>query len=201
MNRNTLLGFVVGLLAGVLAGYIFWGTYHTPSAEPLPPMAAAPVGAPPAIAGAEAMSRIPMAEQLVRQDPKNVRAWVQLGNDYFDTQQFQKSVDAYQKALELDPRNPDVLTDQGVMYRALGQFPKAIENFKKAQQVDPRHLQSLWNLGVVYAYDLHQPKPAREAWNKILAIDPSGQQAAQARQALADLDRTPGPAGPSPGRP
>ncbi|HUL58556.1 MAG TPA: tetratricopeptide repeat protein [Anaeromyxobacteraceae bacterium] len=199
MNRNTLLGFVVGLLAGVLAGYIFWGTNHVPAPDAVSPMASAPVGAPPAMAGVEAMSRIPMAEQAVRQDPKNVRAWVQLGNDYFDTQQFQKSVDAYQKALDLDPRNPDVLTDQGVMYRALGQFPKAVENFKKAQQVDPKHQQSLWNLGVVYAHDLHQPKLAREAWTRMLALEPSGPQSAQVREALADLDKAPG-AAPAPAK-
>ena len=196
MNRNTLLGFVIGLLAGVLVGYVFWGQYHAPVAvAPTVPMSA-PVGPPPTMPGAEAMARIPMEEQAVRQDPRSFRAWVQLGNDYFDTQQFQKSVDAYQKALEIEPRSPDVLTDQGVMYRALGQFDKAIENFRKAQAIDPRHGQSLWNMGIVYDHDLHQADKARAAWEKLLEIDPTGPQSGQVRQALADLQKSP-PAAPA----
>ena len=73
------------------------------------------------------------------------------------------------------------------MYRALGQFDKAVENFRKANEANPRHLQSLFNLGVVYAYDLKQPKKAIEAWEKLVATDPSSAQAIQARTQLEQL--------------
>ena len=75
------------------------------------------------------------------------------------------------------------------MYRALGQFDKAVENFRKASEANPRHLQSLFNLGVVYAYDLKQPKKAIEAWEKVVAADPSSAQAIQAHTAPAGEDR------------
>ncbi len=191
MNKNLMVGFVVGLLAGVLVGFLVWGS-STPSMPAMSPAAGGPVGpAPQMPSGAEALQRIPLEEQAVRQDPKNAQAWVHLGNDYFDTRQPQKAIDAYAKALELQPGNADVLTDQGVMYRELRQFDKAIANFKQAQKVDPRHVQSLWNMGVVYSKDLNERQKAIDAWQRAIEIDPMSPQAAQFRQAVDELKRLP----------
>ena len=196
MNRHLLIGAAAGLAVGLLVGYQVGRAgrvLRTPDpvvAAALP--AAAPQGAPavpPAAAGApiDAAGQIATTLGVVEKDPKNVRAWVTLGNLYFDTHQHQKSVDAYARALELQPDDPDVLTDQGVMYRALGAFDKAVANFEKANQLAPQHLQSLFNLGVVCAFDLKDRARAEAAWNKILQIAPTSGHAAQARQALAEL--------------
>ena len=147
--------------------------------------------------GAGAEQRIAIARQLVAQNPKDVQAWISLGNDYFDTKQQQAAIDAYGKALELDPKNPDVLTDQGVMYRDLGQYDKALANFQKANQIAPSHMQSLMNIGVVYAYDLKDTKRAEETWLKVIANDKSGRFAAQAGNAIAELRQR----GAAPGMP
>ncbi len=135
----------------------------------------------------DAAEQIAAATQVVQRDPKNLQAWIGLGNLYFDTHQPQKSIDAYAHALELNPNDPNVLTDQGVMYRAIGAFDKAVANFQKANQLDPKHLQSLYNLGVVYAFDLKNGAKAEEAWNKIIQLAPTSENASQARQALAQL--------------
>ena len=163
----------------------------------MPPQAMPPGGMAGAPAGAE--QRIAIAKQLVAQNPKDVQAWISLGNDYFDTKQHQAAIDAYANALALDPKNPDVLTDQGVMYRDIGQYDKAIANFLKANQVAPTHMQSLFNAGVVYAYDLKDSKRAEETWLKVIANDKSGRFAAQAGQAIAELrQRAGGPGMPAP---
>ncbi|HET8732377.1 MAG TPA: tetratricopeptide repeat protein [Anaeromyxobacteraceae bacterium] len=142
--------------------------------------------------------QIALTRQMVEKDPKNVQAWVTLGNLYFDSfkaggdrQRAQASVDAYGKALELAPNNPDVLTDQGVMYRDLGQNDKALANFLKANQIAPGHMQSLMNAGVVYS-ETGQPKKAEEAWMKVIATDKTGQFASQAGNAIAQLRQQPG---------
>jgi lipoprotein NlpI len=153
--------------------------------------------------GAGAEQRIAIAKQLVAQNPKDVQAWISLGNDYFDSKQQQAAIDAYGKALELDPKNPDVLTDQGVMYRDLGQYDKALANFLKANQIAPTHMQSLFNAGIVYAYDLKDSKRAEETWLKVIANDRSGHFAAQAGTAIADLRQrgaAPGIPAPPPAR-
>lgn len=200
MNKNTIIALLVGVLAGLVIGYSVGSSM---SASAPPPVVAAPAGAPPPAGmpgmpgapppggGMDVQQRIATLQQVVTQDPKNAGAWTQLGNDYFDTNQPQKAVDAYGKALALQPGNPDVLTDQGVMYRALGQFDKAVENFRKANEANPRHLQSLFNLGVVYAYDLKQPNKAIEAWEKLVAIEPSSPQAIQARTQIEQLKNAP----------
>ena len=201
MNRNLVSGLVIGVFVGFLGGYFLGARHGNEDAPPLAAQAPPPPGfpappapglpAPPPPGSApnplELQERILTTQQLVAADPSNVNAWIALGNDYFDTQQADKAVEAYGKALALAPGNPDVLTDQGVMYRQLKDFPRAIGNFKKANQLQPEHLQSLYNMGLVYADDLKQPEAARKAWNRVLQLNPASPQANLARQGLATL--------------
>ncbi len=189
MNRYTLIGLAAGLLVGVLIGYQAGSSsapaHVPPGAPPGVPGGIAQV--PPAQAGDVFSARITSLQQLVASDPKNAKAWTQLGNDYFDTHQPQKAIEAYDRALELDPKNPNILTDQGTMYREIGKFDKAVENFRKASQLDPKHVQSLFNLGVVYSGNLKQPEKAQAAFKKVMEVAPDSPQAAQARIALEEL--------------
>ncbi len=206
MNRTALLGIGAGLLVvGFLAGYIVGYPRGLDAAAalasrgvtpPAPAAAAPPAAAPPGMSPTspvvptpEALQRIEMDRRTTMDDPKNRRAWVQLGNDYFDSHQPQKAIEAYGRALELDPKDPDVLTDQGVMYRDAGAIDKAITNFEKASRIDPHHAQSLFNLGVVYAHDKQDVEKAVAAWRKVVEVAPQSPQAAQARQALETMGR------------
>jgi tetratricopeptide (TPR) repeat protein len=196
LNKNTMIGVGVGLAVGLVVGYSVGASLATE--RPPAPLAAAPAPGAPAgaapsmpVGSLEAQQRIIAAQQLVARDPKNLQAWIELGNDYFDTHQRQKAIEAYGRALELDPSNPNVLTDQGVMYREIGSYDMAIANFEKANKVDPRHMQSLFNLGVVYAYDLKDVDKAVTAWSRIIKADPASPQAAEARKALDDVKAHP----------
>ena len=197
MNRNILLALVGGAAAGLLAGYLMWGNSSEAAPVAAAPVTAAPVMPAPSLAGAfpggaalpnpEVQARVARAEAAVMANPKEHGAWVDLGNAYFDSNQYQKSVDAYAKALAMQPNDPNVLTDQGVMYRDLKQIDKALANFQKANKIDPNHMQSLLNIGVVYATDMQKPAEAAKAWNKVIATAPNSQYAAQARQMLSAL--------------
>ncbi len=168
------------------------GCKRSEQAPPPPPPSAPTAAIPPTVsAPGEIQRRIAAEEQVVAQDPRNVRAWIDLGNDYFDSRQPQKAIDAYGKALALQPNDPDVLTDQGVMYRDLGAYDKAILNFKKANEIDPKHLQSAFNLGVVYAHDLKDTAKAIQSWHRIIEIAPASPQAAQAQKAIEELQGRP----------
>jgi hypothetical protein len=212
VNKNVVVALIAGLVAGGVIGYLLGSNLSKqgpvvaaplamPAAGGIPGLPGGPPGGMPGAVpggmggnpGAQLQQRIATHEQLVKQNPKDVQAWIQLGNDYFDTHQHQKSIDAYAKALELKPDDPDVLTDQGIMYRELGQFDRAARNFERASQVNPRHLQSLFNLGVVYANDLKQTDKAVVAWTKVIQIDPTSTQAVQARTALQGLQGAPRP--------
>jgi predicted TPR repeat methyltransferase len=174
VKKDQILVAVIALVAGLLLGILFFGgKKDTVQVGGGVPMGG---GAP-----TDYQQRIAEAKKIVAGDPKNLQAWIQLGNDYFDTDQVQEAINAYGKALELQPNNPNVLTDQGVMYRKMGWFDKAIANFEKAQQLDPKHLQSLYNLGVVYAQDLKQPAKAVPIWERYLQMDSSSPTAQQIR--------------------
>jgi tetratricopeptide (TPR) repeat protein len=193
MARSTLLGIGAGLAAGALAGYLVGYGQGRDAAEREAALAppAAPAAAAPAPGGlpTDALERIETNRRLVAADPKDRPAWVQLGNDYFDTHQREKAIAAYAEALALQPDDPDVLTDQGVMYRETGAFDRAVANFEKASRIDPRHVQSLYNLGVVQAHDLRSPDKATAAWRKVIEIAPASPQAAEARKGLAEIGR------------
>ena len=120
---------------------------------------------------------------------QNLQAWVTLGNDYYDANNPQKSVQAYDKALALNPNDPNVLTDQGVMFRALGFFDKALANFEKANKLNPQHLQSLYNMGIVQAVDMKQPAKARPIFEKVAQMAGSSELGNQAREMLQQLPR------------
>ena len=110
----------------------------------------------------------------------DAKRWIALGNQYFDTHQRDKAIEAYARALELDPNNPDVLTDQGVMYSETTQYEKAIANFQKAHAIDPKHLPSLLNLGMLYAQYLKDYDQAVKTWKRVIEIAPTTIQAAKA---------------------
>lgn len=185
MNKETIIVGVAGLIIGFLLGAMVGGKYMAGSAAPVSQQVSQQAA--PLMQQGQSAARISELEKIVVQDPKNLQAWVTLGNDYFDTNQPQKAVDAYNKALALDPNNANVLTDQGVMFRALGFFDRALANFEKAGTVDPKHLQSLFNIGVVYAVDLKQPDKARAALERLLQRDQSSDLARQAREMLQQL--------------
>ena len=111
-------------------------------------------------------------ERGISLNPENVEALIRLGNLYFDTEQPEKAIMAYNKALELDPGNPNVLTDLGVMYRRKGQPLDAIKAFDKAIKIDPRHEASRFNKGVVLLHDLNDPEGAIKAWEELVEVNP-----------------------------
>lgn len=197
MNRNIVLALVAGFVAGGIVGYLLGSSSSRENAGvvtaapaatgtlPGTPVMPPGMGTPGAVPNPDLLRLIPRLEAAVLSDPKNHTAWVDLGNAYFDTQQPQKAITAYGKALALKPADPNVLTDQGVMYRQLSQFDKALANFQKASKLDPTHIQSLFNTGIVYSEDLHKPEEAAKAWNRVISVAPTSEQANQARQMLS----------------
>ncbi len=192
MSKENILYAVIALLAGILGTVLVLGVVNK-SKTPVPAGGGVPMGAG---SPTDYQARIAEAEKIVAADPKNYQVWLQLGNDYFDTDQAQKAVNAYGKALELEPSNPNVpnvLTDQGVMYRKMGLYDKAIANFERAIKVDPKHLQSLYNLGVVYANDLKQNAKAIEVWERYVKMDPLSPQGQQIKAMIDQLKAGGGP--------
>jgi cytochrome c-type biogenesis protein CcmH/NrfG len=177
LKKENVLILIIALIIGLLGGFLIFSVSSKKeaslSSSDVPVGAGSPV---------DYQKRIAELEKVVANEPKNVQAWIMLGNDYYDTDQAQKAISAYDKVLALDPKNTSVLTDQGVMYKRVGWYDKALANFEKAQEIDPKHLQSLYNIGVIYAEDMKQPDKALKAWNHYLELDSTSPAAQQVKR-------------------
>jgi tetratricopeptide (TPR) repeat protein len=182
LKKENLLIVVIALVIGLLGGFLLFsltGKKEAPSqTEEMPAGSGSPI---------DYQQRIAELEKIVANEPKNLQALTMLANDYYDTDQPQKAIDIYTKAIELDPRNPNLLTDQGVMYKRIGSFGKALANFEKAQSIDSQHLQSLYNMGIIYAEDLKQPDKALKTWEHYLELDSTSPAAQQVKRMMAQM--------------
>lgn len=110
-----------------------------------------------------------------------VEAWKQLGNIYFDTDQPEQAISAYEHVLALKPDDVDTLNDQGAMFRQIGDFKRAVENFERAFVLDSGNLESLYNGGYVYAFDLNNIPRALVIWHRYLEQESNSEAAQQIR--------------------
>jgi len=158
----TLLALAVGFFGGVMFAVFKSDSKAPVQSAPVQTQTAAPVGS----------DRIAAFERETQANPGNANAWTELGNAYFDSNQFEKSIGAYRKSLELDPNNPNIWTDMGVMYRRSGKPQEAIKAFDEAIAVDPKHEVSRMNKGIVLLHDLNDFDGAIRAWEGLLEVNP-----------------------------
>ncbi len=186
-----LVGFITGATVAILKGTkgaqqvaVTQKPVMAPSAAPAPALPAPP---PPARESIEVASQIKTLKEIVKKDPKNLPAWVELGNLYFDSDRPKEAIEAYSRYLAVKPDNPDVRTDMGIMYRKLGQFDRALEEFRKAAQIDPKHANSRYNIGIVLLHDKHDMKAAINAWEDYLKVDPNSERAQRIRTQIEKM--------------
>jgi len=182
------LFLVVGLLAGFAAAYLYLDKNPSavPQASPTDPHAGV-VGVGPGATrdlpgsggGQPSLAADPVARQklddleaAVAKEPKNADLLVQLGNTAYDVEDWQKAVDAYERALRLREADPNVLTDLGVAYRNIGNVDKALAMFTQASAKDPNHWPAQFNLAIVYGIDKGDPKRALEILQKLRKAHP-----------------------------
>lgn len=144
-----------------------------------------PVVAPPSTV--KSPDEVRQLENMARQNPGNVNAWIALGNARMDAQHFADAIVAYQRALELDPKNVDVRVDMGTCYRGVGQPEKALEEYRRALKLKPNHPNANRNSGVVLAFDLNRKAEGIKAFEKYLDIYPNTPDAVQVRQIIEEL--------------
>jgi len=186
----VVIALVVGFVGGATVG-ILWMTKGAEKTAMVQKPAMAPQGAPapapPARNSMEIATQTKTLEEIVSKDPKNLPAWKELGDLYFDSDRPKEAVEAYGRYLAIKPDNPDVRTDMGIMYRKLGQFDRALEEFRKAAQSDPKHGNSRYNIGIVLLHDKHDIKGAIAAWEDYLKVDPNSERAQRIRAQIEKM--------------
>ncbi len=137
---------------------------------------------------------------IIKSDPKNAGAHVQLGNSYFDAERYADAIKWYEEGLKLDPKNVDASTDLGVSYYYSSRTDEALKQFDYSLKLNPTHAKTLLNQGIVLAFGKRDLKGATDAWEKVVQIAPNSPEAQAARQGLQGIAAATGRGGtPAPG--
>ena len=176
---------IAGVFFGLLVGWMIGSQQGRPPAAP---------SASPAPAAQQAQTAAPFDEARAKSlraaidtDPRNVEARVQLGDLYFDAERFAEASKEYEGALAVMPKHVNASTDLGIAYYYMNQPDRALAQFEKSLAIDPAHTKTLLNIGIVRAFGKQDLQGAAAAWQKVIDIAPSSQEASLARQALQGL--------------
>jgi cytochrome c-type biogenesis protein CcmH/NrfG len=173
---------VICLLVGIAGGWFIRGSKSpaTAAAE----MASAPV---PAMGNANAGAQTPTPAEMrkmadtqsapllekLKADPNNAGLLVNIGNVYYDVQQFPTAIDYYQRALKVEPADTGVRTDMATAYWYTGNADTAIAEFQKSLSYEPNKPNTLFNLGIVEWQGKNDIDKATATWQKLLDTNPN----------------------------
>lgn len=120
----------------------------------------------------ELQKAIVALEAQLKGSPNDLATLVNLGNAYYDTGQWPKAIEAYEKSIKIDPKNPNVLTDCGTAYWYSNppQPDNAIEKYDQALKLDGTFANAILNKGIVLRYGKKDAKLALEQWERYLKL-------------------------------
>jgi tetratricopeptide (TPR) repeat protein len=174
-GRRAAVPLLVGLLLGFIGGYFAAG-----GGRPAPPAAAPPAS------GASA-DRIAQLRDALERDRENPRLWTELGNAYYDEEDWVRAIEAYEKARRKAPKDPNLLSDLGAAYRNAGQLQRAVHFFERARESGPDHWQSLLNLTLMHAFDLRDAAAAQRHYDELKRRYPEIPQVDRIQQKISEL--------------
>ncbi len=108
--------------------------------------------------------------------PTELRELVEIGKKHFESRNFARAEQYFQKILKSGARYADVLNMLGIIYHADGKFNNAIDSFEEALEINPDYAEATLNLAVLYN-DLGEFKKAKALYARI-----------QDRKGATDLD-------------
>jgi cytochrome c-type biogenesis protein CcmH/NrfG len=171
---------VICLLVGIAGGWFIRGS-QSPAATatetqgasvPAPAMGNTQTPTPAEMQKMADTQAGPLLDKL-KSDPSNVGLLENIGNIYYDAQQFPTAIDYYQRALKVQPSNTGVRTDMATAYWYTGNADTAIAEFQKSLSYEPNKANTLFNLGIVEWQGKMDIDKATATWQKLLDTNPN----------------------------
>jgi len=169
---------VICLLAGVAGGWLFRGSQPA-AAAPIASESVTPAGAstsaqptPEQMKKMADVSAAPLLEQL-KSDSNNSSLLANIGNLYYDAQQYPQAIGYYQHALQIQPSDAAIRTDMATAIWFTGDADSAIAEFNKSLAYEPTKANTLFNLGIVKWQGKMDIAGAVAAWQKLLDTNPN----------------------------
>ncbi|NLO88988.1 MAG: hypothetical protein GX088_01435 [Clostridia bacterium] len=142
-------------------------------------------------------NRIKEYEAKLKEKPEDVETLWNLGNAYYDlgvrklvegqevsegTESLKKSLETYEKAVEIDPDDAKILAQAAGAAYYVGDMEKAEKYYKEALNLDPESVDTRINYGQYLLYGKNDLAGAKAQWQQALsrAKDETTKQALEA---------------------
>ncbi len=173
---------VICLVVGVAIGYLVRGSgSQQPASVPGMQASSAPAGM-----GA-GNSQQPTPEQMkhmaekqaepllaqLKSKPNDPQLLYQIGNVFYDTQNYPEAIGYYEQSLKANPNAPDVRTDMATAYFYSGNVDKALTELAAVLKASPTHANALFNQGMILWKGKMDINGAVAAWKKLLETNPN----------------------------
>ena len=188
MRADAIVFGIAGSLFGLIIGWVLGsqqaqrgGPVAAPVAQSAPQQAGPPQPAPidPA--------RVSALQDVAAKNPKDAQSRVQLGNLFFDGEQYPQAITWYEQALALNPNDTNVSTDLGVAYYYTNQPDRALKQFDHSLSLDPKHIKTLLNIGIVRAFGKQDLAGAGKAWQQVVDLAPNSPEGLAAKKGLEGI--------------
>jgi len=193
-ERAALLALVC-LITGTACGWLLGGLRHPVEARATK---AAIVSSPaqtatqPQAPNPEQMKQMadaqaaPLINQL-KSKPNDPELLTNIGNLYYDAQQYPTAIDYYERTLKAKPSDAAVRTDMATAYWYMRNADTAIAEFNKALTYAPNNPNTLFNLGLVRWQGKKDAAGAVADWEKLLATAPNYPERDKVEQMLSEV--------------
>jgi cytochrome c-type biogenesis protein CcmH/NrfG len=192
-STQAYLLAVICLLSGVVVGYLLRGSSPTQTSAPAKQAPAqsqesqpGAMGAPVTAAQLKRMAD-KQAEPLLNElktKPTDAVLLAEVGNVYYDAQQFNDAIDFYSRSLQSDPKNTNVRTDLATALWYVGDADRAIAEFDRVLKQEPNKVNALFNRGMVKWQGKIDVKGAVADWETLLKVDPNYPQRPKVEQLI-----------------
>jgi tetratricopeptide (TPR) repeat protein len=191
MRADSIVFAVAGVLFGVIVGWVLGSQQARSSVRVAAPVAQSQPAGQTTQQSSRAVpldqERAKALEAVALQNPKDAQPRVQLGNMYFDAEQYPQAITWYEQAFALERKDANLSTDLGVAYYYTNQPDRALTQFEHSLSINPKHTKTLLNMGIVRAFGKQDLEGAAKAWEQVVAIDPNSQEGQAAKKGLEGL--------------
>ncbi|MBK7708290.1 MAG: tetratricopeptide repeat protein [Acidobacteria bacterium] len=195
MNKENILFGIIGLVAGLVIGFMFAnsvnrGSSTTTAQNPLSGGMSQNANMPPGhpeISGnnptAAQMENIPQVQEAIEKakaEPGNYDAQMNAGKVYFQIRKYDSAIELIQRANKLKPEEVEPLVMLGNSYSETDKFEEAEKWYTSALAKKPNDVVVRMDLALTFV--LREPanyERAIQEFNKALAVDPKHLQSLQ----------------------
>ncbi|MEZ5690939.1 MAG: hypothetical protein R3D71_04650 [Rickettsiales bacterium] len=121
-NHKTIFIFIISLIF-FFSGFLFYNKFGSPEVINLLAKRNENIR--------QIKSRIVTNSSLIKNNPKNIKAWLELGDDFMETGQFVAASNSYKQAVLISNGNPDIIMSY-VYSLIIGNDGKVSEHAKKS---------------------------------------------------------------------